>query len=461
MNETDKRHIERLEYWQGQLLRSSDFRAQVNADNQLRWWHNRALHDAYGVSLGLKATESVDGLRISCGLAYDCEGRELLLGTTVLVAPPEARPAAGPLLLLLRMAADEPVAHDLVACGPCSTSESQVELVWIGASRVDGRKGVPLARLVWSAAGLPRLDSAFEPPRSRPIARPHLGSGMTPPDGTVWEAWMERVSGSASPTETLGLQTRVDTSAAGFARIPVYTAQLNSRARTAFYFVPPPICHIAEAAPESFVFRIWMPRVQIAGQIPLKGIRAKIRDVGDEGATLSLFRRGVFLKGDRVRRVGGTVVATVTNVNEDGNIIKVEPALADIVGGEDSIRLDHLASLDRVAPLVEDVSFLPGMEVQIEGTILTTQQPFSRRFTVSLAENGALSFTPSGIPPLVIGDKTGEGPRITVVGAHAVDLGLVVQNLGWHVCWLGSVCEGRPTVVCPDIVCKRSAKEVC
>jgi hypothetical protein len=321
--------------------------------------------------------------------------------------------------------------------------------------------GVPLARLTWDAAGLPRLDAAFEPPRSRPIARPHLGSGTTPPDGTVWETWSERVAGSLAPTESVGLQTRVDTSAAGFARIPVYAAQLNSRSRTAIYFVPPPICHIAEAAPDGFLFRIWMPRVQLAAQVPLIGIRGKVRDVAEEGARLTLFRKDKFLIGDPVRRVGGTVVATITSVNDDGNVIEVEPALADIVAGEDSIRLDHLSSLDRVGPLLKEFAFLPGMEVQIEGTIHPTKQPFTRRFTVSVAESGQLQFTPSEIPPLEIGDKVTEVPRITIVGAHAVDLGLVVQSLGWHVCWLGSVCESRSTLRCPDDPCERRAEEVC
>jgi hypothetical protein len=43
--------IERLRYWQGQKLRSRDFRDQMEMAAQLRWWHNRALHQAFGVRL--------------------------------------------------------------------------------------------------------------------------------------------------------------------------------------------------------------------------------------------------------------------------------------------------------------------------------------------------------------------------------------------------------------------------
>src|SRR5256885_15198605 len=87
------REIERLEYWEGQLLRSGDFAAAQNADNQRRWWHNRALHNAYGVSLGLNVTQEGDRLLVECGIAYDCEGRELIVPGAARVRLPRPRPA--------------------------------------------------------------------------------------------------------------------------------------------------------------------------------------------------------------------------------------------------------------------------------------------------------------------------------------------------------------------------------
>src|SRR5918912_56411 len=76
--------IERLRYWQGQKLGSRDFRDQALIEAQLRWWHNRALHNAFGVSRGLQVTRVPDAdaftaLSVARGLAYDCYGRELLL----------------------------------------------------------------------------------------------------------------------------------------------------------------------------------------------------------------------------------------------------------------------------------------------------------------------------------------------------------------------------------------------
>ena len=45
--------IQRLRHVPRELLRSRDFRDQAAFSNQLRWWHNRALHDAFGVASGL------------------------------------------------------------------------------------------------------------------------------------------------------------------------------------------------------------------------------------------------------------------------------------------------------------------------------------------------------------------------------------------------------------------------
>src|ERR1043165_4464539 len=74
--------LQRLKYWQGQKLLSRDFRDQTSYQAQLRWWHNRALHNSYGVSYGLGVTLDATRVTIEPGVAYDCYGRELILQTT-------------------------------------------------------------------------------------------------------------------------------------------------------------------------------------------------------------------------------------------------------------------------------------------------------------------------------------------------------------------------------------------
>src|SRR5947209_6123609 len=85
------RELERVRYWQGQLLAAQDLQAQIASDAQLRALHNRALHRTFGIAAGLEASNVVekvarDGavterhkLNVACGIAYDCDGHMLLL----------------------------------------------------------------------------------------------------------------------------------------------------------------------------------------------------------------------------------------------------------------------------------------------------------------------------------------------------------------------------------------------
>lgn len=79
MTQNRVNELQRLRYWQGQKLLSRDFRDQVSYESELRWWHNRALHNAYGVSYGFEVTLDDTHVEIDCGVAYDCYGRELIL----------------------------------------------------------------------------------------------------------------------------------------------------------------------------------------------------------------------------------------------------------------------------------------------------------------------------------------------------------------------------------------------
>src|SRR5215467_2363640 len=90
--------LERFFYSTGQMLRSSDLNAVLAVAEARRLWHNRALHNAFGVSDGLSPSAVSDkklnlvGLTISPGLAYDCTGAQLLLQTETIVPLPVGVP---------------------------------------------------------------------------------------------------------------------------------------------------------------------------------------------------------------------------------------------------------------------------------------------------------------------------------------------------------------------------------
>ena len=52
---TNANQLERVRYWQGQLLAAGDLQTQMRVVAELRRQHNRAVHSAYGIAIGLSA----------------------------------------------------------------------------------------------------------------------------------------------------------------------------------------------------------------------------------------------------------------------------------------------------------------------------------------------------------------------------------------------------------------------
>jgi hypothetical protein len=275
--------LERLRYWQGQLLRSRDLRDQVDGAAHLRWWHNRALHNAYGVVAGLQVVQDGDALEVQAGLAYDGYGRELALAGAVTVPIPEGPlPGAGlTLLASYREPGRSRPAGDV--CWPVAEAlPASLQLGWRLSKEVSVRDGVALARL--DAAG--QLIESFARPLTRPLARPRIANGTTIPGNTPWQVW--ELSASDEVALFLGLEVEVDTSAAGFTATPCYFASLQGalwqpdlasrflRGLTLSYsraLVNPLLGlgflqlfgarfgHIHAPEPGRFTYRVWLPHM--------------------------------------------------------------------------------------------------------------------------------------------------------------------------------------------------------
>jgi hypothetical protein len=239
MNAVRGRRLERARYWEGQMLRSRDFREQMSDLAQHRWWHNRALHDAYGVYEGLGISSVFSGGRLTAvivepGVAYDCFGRELIVQkrrTIELPANPAVRPEFGKTeyVLLLQYAEQE-------ACG---CGEDFKDICWParGSSLLEGafhwklresvklKDGVPLGLMQYVGARGPRLEPQFVPRPVRGLTMPLIAHGATLPQSTIWEPWLALPPENAAPgSRVIGLQTQVDTSGAGFTEMPHYFA---------------------------------------------------------------------------------------------------------------------------------------------------------------------------------------------------------------------------------------------
>jgi hypothetical protein len=231
----DPRELQRLRYRPGQDLLSRDFRDQSRFDDQLRWWHNRAMHNAFGVRIGLTVhvVIAADQARanVEPGVAYDSFGRELILPRPTSVPIPVGPDETEPRLLVIRYRRHKhDRAADALTSICCDEPTTQhVELSWVPQRRVRPSDGVPLARVLYFE-GEPLLDDQFDAPIARALARPRLGSGSTVLGATKWEIW----DLGGRPSFLLTLQLPIDTHAAGFTEPPCYFAWIQGGLETRF-----------------------------------------------------------------------------------------------------------------------------------------------------------------------------------------------------------------------------------
>lgn len=275
------RKLERVTYWEGQMLRSSDFLDIQRVESQRRWWHNRAMHSAYGVYEGFQA-KAIDAtpdqpasVQVSPGVAYDCFGRELVLecrATIQYLSQPIAPGNVRTLVVrykapLSRKQTDTVAAVCCFCAGAGATGN--VEFVWIDCARTSPEQGVPLGMLRNVGAHQARFSPLITLPPKRPLARPHLATGSTVSGQTSWQPWdftlpADPLATQGSPPIELGVETTIDTSAAGFTEIPQYFAWLEGpiwNSRT-LQLVPALLPSLANESLGSFTFRLILMQIQ-------------------------------------------------------------------------------------------------------------------------------------------------------------------------------------------------------
>lgn len=231
----DRIDLERMRYWQGQALRSGDLNDQLSYEAQKRWWHNRALHDAFGIAFGLEVAgpHGENGtyfVTVEPGVAYDAFGRELVLVEEERVALPELSPGNG--VEVWTLLARLPVARDCAA----RPQTTRPVMFWKRADQVLHADGVPLAhaKRIEATLTLARIDEVLPTVRLRKVRvkalnRPKIGGGSTTVGATNW-VHEERVEAlrlhSPAPGVVL-IKVDIDTSAAGFTEVPCYFVSLQ------------------------------------------------------------------------------------------------------------------------------------------------------------------------------------------------------------------------------------------
>jgi len=291
MTQLEKRKLERVRYWQGQMLRSRDFRDLEAVEAQRRWWHNRALHNAYGIAEGLLSSlvpaTSPTAVRVCPGVAYDVFGHELILERQQTIPLPSNLPPGliGSVTLLLRYkspAGSLPPDERSEVCWTQhgSIRPGTVDFAWKLTSYLRPEDGVPVFAVYYKSASSPvRPDPSFIPAATRPIASPTLATGSTVPGNTDWEPW-------TFDEITLGVQTWIDTSAAGFMNVPCYFAWFEGSLWNAqtLQLVPAIFPSITDESVTGFTFRLWL---EVA-------FRRSREDLGGAARSLSLSTGSAF-----------------------------------------------------------------------------------------------------------------------------------------------------------------------
>jgi hypothetical protein len=259
------------------MLRSGDFREQSADTAQHRWWHNRALHNAYGVYQGLNASAIMSGgmltgVSVAAGVGYDCFGRELIVDSPQTVPLPVNLPPYPTMVLLIRYEAEQDCQPQAIEEICWTTSHTQgastVSFNWLPLDRVQLRDGVPLGQVIYDDKGGRTLNATFVPPGARPIARPGIATGATLPATTAWKPWtidvpMQSPAGGPPVQRplTIGVQASINTSAAGFTQTPCYFAWLagplfNANSRQ---LLPDMFSSLTNESANGFTFRMWFP----------------------------------------------------------------------------------------------------------------------------------------------------------------------------------------------------------
>ena len=279
----ETRFVERLRFFDGQRLLAPDLQGIEAFHREMRWLHNRSLHQV-GIGNGFAVAGERDEreIRIGPGYALDSLGREIVLtheqvepippvagevdGQSVfydLVVSYDEDPEAAetrqgicadrgvirlreePVLCFVRLVRD--------ANGNLKPAEDR-----LGKEILDGRR-IILARLEVVDCRLRDRISLAQRRSARPARLPFIACGETPIPNT------EEVftNPDVNDDDLYLLQMEIDTSAAGFQSPPCYSVRLDRARVHDFFYILDSAPQILEPKAKSFIvsalFRVVFP----------------------------------------------------------------------------------------------------------------------------------------------------------------------------------------------------------
>jgi hypothetical protein len=292
--------LERIVFFQGELLTAADLTTLDSNNRELRWLHNRSLHN-WGIGFGLDVQGAAGATFVSVnpGYAIDRLGREIILSNPVRVPiPAVAGPATYYLVANYVDDAGQTTEEmrDSSGCGCASTCACSMSgavrlsnnpaILWKTVAQLVFGIDVILGQVLIQNCTLNQAPSAAVRRYATCGSAFFFRANQVSAADIQWAVWQQ---GGIN----IGFTAAIDTSSAKFQTAPRYMAQIvGSRSGSGFIVVD--FVSITDESPKGFTLQVALPALSaninppavtnaVAGPQILKQLGWSVSWMGVEG----------------------------------------------------------------------------------------------------------------------------------------------------------------------------------
>jgi hypothetical protein len=275
--------LDRIVFYSGELLTADDLTTLDDNNRQLRWLHNRSLHN-WGIGFGLdvQGARGDTSVTVNPGYAIDSNGREIILSSPVQQPiPAVSGPATYYLVADYVDDANEPVdeQRSATACAPGGAVRlsNAPAILWKGTNQFIFGTDVLLAQVSIQNCVLSQAPSAAVRRYAICGSPFFIKTGQLAAQDIAWTAW--------TPAGLkFGFTAAIDTSAAQFQSTPHYQAQISGSRSNAGTIILD-LVSIASESPTGFTLQVALPT--LTGINPAMDVSAWTSLVGTLGWTIT------------------------------------------------------------------------------------------------------------------------------------------------------------------------------
>jgi hypothetical protein len=255
--------LERLQFFKGQLLTADDLTTLDSNNRELRWLHNRSLHN-WGIGFGL----DVHGARgdtfvtVNPGYAIDSAGHEIILTDSHQQPIPAIAGASDGSAATYYLVANyiddsaQPTEEqrDATACYPGGSVRlsNDPAIRWKTTAQLNFGVDVVLAQVSIQNCVLSQNPSAGVRRYSTCGEALYIKAAEVAAENIKWRPWLQ-------DGVSIGFTAAIDTSAGKFQTTPSYIAQIIGNRRLSADSLVVDFVSIADESPAGFTLRVALP----------------------------------------------------------------------------------------------------------------------------------------------------------------------------------------------------------